>query len=354
MPEEHGGDVISAAEASGLKNIIDFSANINPLGMPAAVKEALIDNIDDYALYPDIGCRELRDAIARHYGLKRENIVCGNGAAEVIFKLAFAQRPRTALICAPTFSEYANALESAGCTVRHHKLYARDEFDVKEDILAAITDDTDMVFLCSPNNPTGRLINRELLGKILVRARAVGAKAVIDECFMDFVEQAGEFTALPFIKEYDELIVLKAFTKIYAMAGLRLGYALCGDVELCEKLRAFGPPWNVSAPAAACGIAAMKLNGLAERTAAYTAAQRKRLEAALAEAGMKTVGSAADYILFYSRRTDIYEQLLANGILIRRCSGYKGLDEHYFRTAVRSESYNDIFIEALRTIKCGS
>ena len=229
LPYTHGGDVLTAQARYG-GPVLDCSANLNPLGMPPQVGEAAARAAAQAAPYPDPLCRELRAAIAAHDGVAPEQVLCGGGAAELIFRLAYALRPRRALVTAPTFSEYEGALGQVGCAVTRHLLRRERNFDVDEGILEAIGPDTELVFLCTPNNPTGRLIDQELLLAAAEKCRGLGAVLAVDECFLPLA--CGGPGLAPWLVEYPNLLLLRAFTKSYAMAGLRLGYALCADTAL--------------------------------------------------------------------------------------------------------------------------
>jgi threonine-phosphate decarboxylase len=167
----HGGDIYGNPGIT-----LDFSVNTNPLGMPEEARRALISHIDEYSRYPDPECRELRAAIAKHENIPAEHILCGNGAADLIYRLCYAVKPKKALVCAPTFSEYELALEQAGCRITRYLLKQENMFAFTEDIERHLTPDTDMIFLCHPNNPTGRLIPGDILERILFCARKNRAK----------------------------------------------------------------------------------------------------------------------------------------------------------------------------------
>ena len=168
--------------------------------------------------YPDPLCRELRAKLALHEQLPEEQILCGNGAADLIFRLVLARRPRAALVTAPSFAEYTAALETIGCTVERCFLKDADDFAVTESFLDAIHPGLDMVFLCQPNNPTGQLTPPALVERILRRCAACGALLVVDECFLDFLPDGGTLSGKALLPA-GGLVILKAFTKLYGMAG---------------------------------------------------------------------------------------------------------------------------------------
>ena len=236
----HGGDWAGYRAQFG-RDALDFSANVSPLGLPEGVAKAITAALPTADRYPDPLCRELRAKLALHEGVPADHILCGNGAADLIFRLVWARKPRRALVTAPTFAEYAAALETIGCTVERFILQAADDFAVPEAFLSAIDDRVDLVFLCQPNNPTGQLTPPDFVARILQRCTACGALLVLDECFLDFLPDHAQLTAKPLLGSGD-LLILKAFTKLYGMAGVRLGYALSADTALLDAMQYTGQP----------------------------------------------------------------------------------------------------------------
>ena len=248
----HGGDWMGYREQFG-RDALDFSANVSPLGLPKGVADAITAALPQADRYPDPLCRTLRAALSEAEGLPAEQILCGNGAADLIFRLALAVKPRRALVTAPTFAEYATALETVGCTVERFTLSEANDFAVTEEFLDAIVPGVEIVFLCQPNNPTGQLTALPLVEQILRRCAACGTLLVVDECFLDFLPDHALHTAKGLLGE-GNLVILKAFTKLYGMAGVRLGYALSADTALLEQMQACGQPWGVSSLAQAAGL----------------------------------------------------------------------------------------------------
>ncbi len=346
----HGGDILTAQAAYG-GAVLDFSANLNPLGMPAPVAQAVRQAADQCGRYPDPLCRDLRRAIAAHDSVGEEQVVCGNGAADLIFRLVFGLRPRKALVTAPTFSEYEQALACVGCQVARYALDQDRNFDLDRGILDAIGPDTDLVFLCTPNNPTGRLIDGALLLEIAGRCGAAGAVLAVDECFLPLA--AGGPGLAPWLEEHPNLVLLRAFTKSYAMAGLRLGYCLTANEGLRETLGRFAQPWSVSTPAQAAGLAALTCcpNWAAEGRG-FAEGARPGLAVGLAQAGCTVVPGQANYLLFrLPGVADLKEKLLERGILIRSCANYHGLGPDWYRVCVRGEVENRRLLAALREVQ---
>jgi len=336
---EHGGDLYAGP---GIR--LDFSVNTNPLGMPAEVERAVLEHVEDYARYPDPFCRALSKEIAARRGVEEGMVLCGNGAADLIFRLCACLKPVRALTLAPTFSEYGRAVTLFGGVMREHLLFEEDGFALTERILTDLTPDTDILFLCNPNNPTGRLASPELLQRIMDECNSKGILLALDECFLDFTRggsMAGQ------LREYPNLLILCAFTKLYAMAGLRLGYLLCADTALLLRIAAFGPTWSVSSVAQAAGRAALTVPGWEERTRAFVQSERADLARALAELGITVFPSETNYLLLRCE-APLYERLLARGILVRPCGNFTGLNGRFLRIGLKSHEENAALIAAVR------
>ena len=311
----------------------DFSANINPLGMPTAVRQAVIQSADDCIRYPDPQCLALGKALAGEHGVSPQQIVCGNGAADLIYRLAAALRPKKALLSAPTFSD----------------------FRYPDTLPDAVTNDIDLVMLCSPNNPTGTTIAPALLEKLVLRCIKLGIALAVDECFLPFVNGEMEKSMVPYLKKYpgNGLYVLRAFTKLYAMPGLRLGYLICGSAEQAQAVRNRGQSWSVSVPAQAAGLAALKEAGYAAGTAEYVERQRAYLSGELDRLGLKVYPAEANFLLFRHMQAPEWrakgmlsfaDRMQRHGIAVRRCENFRGLGPDYYRIAVRTEEENREFI----------
>ena len=238
----HGGDVEAYRERYG-REPLDFSANGNPLGPSPAALAAAREALARADRYPDPAARALSTALARAHGVGAGHVICGAGASDVIWRLVGALRPRRALVCAPTFSEYEAALASCGCAVARHELRRAEGFALTERICADITGGTDLVFLCEPNNPTGLVSQRTLLERVLARCEGAGALLVVDECFGGFLDRPEEHSLAGLVEAHPRLFVLGAATKLYGLASLRLGWGLSCDGALLARMRACGPAW---------------------------------------------------------------------------------------------------------------
>lgn len=334
MEYGHGGDIY--------RNEVeyDFSVNINPLGMPEKSLEAAKKALLSCGSYPDWQAEKLCQAIAQAEGVKREQVLLGNGAAELIYAFLFALKPKNGLLLAPSFAEYETALVSAGGKPAFWKLQEEKGFALEEDFLEAIEKETDAVFVCNPNNPTGRLTKRELLIQIAQRCEKMQTYFCLDECFLPFLEQEEDLTMKGMLEQFPHMIILRAFTKIYGMPGLRLGYALTANDALRQKIRGCLQPWNTSVPAQAAGVEALKDRDYLAETRQLVKRERQFLLEELSDGlAQKVYPSGANFLLFKSR-SDLKELLLQQKILIRSCSNYRNLQEGYFRIAVRTHEEN--------------
>ena len=347
----HGGDIygteIQKRAEAGIE-ILDFSANINPLGMPESVRRAVTENLSAAEHYPDPECRKLKQALAKRHGIQMEHLICGNGGAELIYRLAYALRPKKALLTAPTFAEYEEALRQVDTQYEFYQMQV--DLQIREDILNQMNDSLDVMFVCNPNNPTGILTPRPLLKQILKKAEDCGILLVLDECFLDFTDQESQ-SLIPEAAESRNLFILKSFTKMYAMPGIRLGYGISGNTELLRKMEKSGPCWNVSVLASEAGIAALEETDYCEQARHLIRSERANLKEGLEAFGFQVWNGQADYLFFkVPGITDLYERLLPYGILIRRCSNYRGLDDTHYRIAVKSPEANQKLLEVLQKV----
>ena len=344
----HGGDVYSARQKMK-QEPLDFSANITPMGMPPGAVRAAADALQQCTQYPDPLCRELRAALAEYEGIPAEQIVCGNGAADLIFRIVAATHPQRALLLEPTFAEYEQALRSMDCSIAYFPLQESEGFVLPEAFLQQLTPEINLLFLCNPNNPTGRTVSPALLQEIWKRCEEAGILLVVDECFNEFLEHPEQNTLKGVLKTGANAVILKAFTKSFAMPGLRLGYGLCGNRDLAERIFSCGQPWGVSIPAQAAGVAALQEQGYLERMRRLIQTERRWLSENLARLGLCVFPSEANYILFRTEtEISLRERMEQRGVLIRACGNYRGLDDRYYRIAVRGHDENERLIAALK------
>ncbi|MDR2114895.1 MAG: aminotransferase class I/II-fold pyridoxal phosphate-dependent enzyme [Planctomycetaceae bacterium] len=346
----HGGNV--RFEPNGA-DFLDLSANINPLGFPEGVEEAVKNEIHFCCCYPDNKSFRLRECIADFEQVKPEWIFCGNGSSDIIFRLPFCLKPRKALIEQPTFSDYERSLKSYGTKIHYHKLEENWNFECDENIATiAKRELVDLIFLCNPNNPTGILTKRKIIENLLRSCRNWKAVLVVDECFIDFTEQANDVTMKPLLSEFDNLIILKAFTKIFALPGIRLGYAICNNKELIDKLYFHGTDWAVSNLAQAAGTAALKnAETYLKETVLFVKQERQYVKGELENLKYKVFDSQANFLFIKSPYDfDLQEELDKHRIRIRSYKNIDGLGAGFYRLALSQHQYNIRLIETVQKI----
>ena len=342
-PFDHGGTVFAVARQLGVapEALLDFSASINPLGPPPGVREAVTAAFDRLVHYPDSDATELILALSRCHGLAPEQVCAANGSTELIYLLPRLVPGRRALVVAPPFSEYGRSLQRAGWETEYFPLSPEDGFALDvNDLADCLAAKYDMLLLGNPGNPTGRLYRREEIVPVLDLCRATGTFPVLDEAFMDFCEEesAKELVA------GGEGLVLRSMTKFYAIPGLRLGYAI-GRQDVIARLAALREPWSVNTLAQVAGVAALADADYARYTREYVAAERQWFSATLSELpGIRVYPSSANYLLLESAgmsASEIGRRLLAERMLIRECCSFPGLNDRFFRVAVRARAENE-------------
>lgn len=335
----HGGDIY------GGDIRLDFSANTNPLGTPPGVLQAVQACLPQLHRYPDPYCRELVQAISQFESVPTSWVLCGSGAAELIYSYCRCIHASKAAELAPTFCEYSLALEQAGCRLVRYHLRKDSGFLPGEDFLAFLQREKPQVlFLCNPNNPTGRTLPPELMEKILAFCAEENIRLFVDECFADLSDH--QRTLKSMLSKHPQLFLLKAFTKSYGMAGLRLGYGLCSDESLLRQMAGSVQPWNISVPAQAAGVAALKEEAFLQQTRQLIARERPWLCRQLEDLGLWVCPSEANYLLFQGPE-GLDKLLRQEGIALRNCRNYPGLGPGWYRTALRRHEENIMLIQAL-------
>ena len=354
----HGGEVWEVISRTGLRKdeILDFSANVNPLGPSPLALESIKNNLDCIPYYPDSDCNLLREAIAKYLGgVSGENVILGNGSTEVIhlFAEVFIERGDLALIPVPTFGEYEKAVRKMGGKPRYIRL-SRD-FHIDLGSFLREMKGAKIIFLCNPNNPTSTLILHDSLLKIIEKAYEEDALVFLDESFIEFVDEEERFSMVSEVENYPNLFVLRSFTKVFGLAGLRVGYGVAHS-EVASLLLRAKVPWNVNCLAQAAAIAALNDDEYLRRTWRLIKDERAFLLRELRRIrGFKVFPAHANFILINIRDSgftaaELKERLLNYGILIRDCSSFRGLDEYYIRVAVRTRWENEKFIKSLKDI----
>ena len=338
--DAHGGNTFAY---NGIK--LDFSVNLNPLGIQKAVVNAIRDNAEKFDAYPDTNCRMLRAAVSELENVSADRLVFGNGAADIIVRICMALKPKHALVTAPAFSEYEKAVIESGGRVSRYFLDEKNGFQITKEYAGAVKDGIDMVFLCNPNNPTGRLAEQGTVEAAAQACRRVGAILVVDECFMGFTRGK---SCKELLEEYDNIIILKSFTKMYSMAGLRLGYCICSNSEINSKIFSWGQSWSVSAPAQYAGTAACSMKQHPENTRKFLETERAWMMEKL-DGLVKPYPADGNFILFRSV-PELWDEAIRRGIMLRSCANFHGLDNRYYRIGLKQRRENEELIRVLSEI----
>jgi len=346
----HGGNLHQASKqySIDIKKILDFSSNVNPLGPSSAAKRAAKRSLSFIGRYPDPEMADLRKAIARYFGIKSEQVICGPGITGLLHLIPRVFRSRKVLVPMPSFTEYVFAAESAGSEVVCLPLREQDGFRMDPVEISFAFKGVDLAFLCNPNDPTGQLVTKTEMIEIMQYAHDNNVRLVVDEAFMDYLAEES------IVKEAVQaagIICLRSFAKFFGMPGFRIGYAVSDEVTIAS-LRNGQEPWSVNIPAEHAAIAALGDWGHIKRTRRMIEKERDRLLSELRLLpGVETLPGAANFILvkFVSADTHtIREKLGLRSMLVQDCSSFPGLDSRYIRIAVRTRKENTRLIKALR------
>lgn len=347
----HGGDIYSATSPVG--RWLDFSANINPMGMPAAAKKAIIENIDSLVHYPDPEGRELKQAISGFCGMAPECIVLGNGAAELFYVYFHALRPKRVLLPVPSFNEYERAAGCAGAEIDYFFLQKENGFQPDLASLIEALPGHDVLIMGNPNNPTGNLLTKQEIALLAEAGRAAGCRLVIDESFLDFRQDKGLYTAVGLLDRFDNIMIVTSLTKFFAIPGLRLGFGLA-DSKLARRLEGNKDVWNVNLLAQKAGAAVLRDAGYQRQAREMLAGNMREFYHALRlVSGIRAYAPSVNFVLLELLKQGMNSAGLCAfmkryGILVRDCSNYPGLDDKFVRLAVRSKEENAVVLQRLK------
>jgi len=341
--------------AKKVEEILDYSANISPLGTPESVKKAIRASLDKLVHYPDPDSIELRQELALYLDIAMENIIVGNGSVELIYLLAKMIRPQKALLLHPTFSEYEFAVTSEGGEIKLLELKAENGFKInKEEVIEAL-DDVQMAFLCNPNNPTGCLTLKEDILAIVEAAAQKKVMMIVDEAFLDFVQGGENISVLQAVQDFDNLFILRSLTKFFALPGLRIGCGISNE-KVLKKMNSLREPWTVNSLAQAAAVEALRDEEYAQEVKKVIWAEKDFLYQELGKIpGLSPYPPSVNYIFLDIRETgltstQIQQAMAPKGILVRNCNSYPYLGENYLRVAVRTHQENEQLLEGLKSV----
>lgn len=340
----HGGDIYRNEVR------LDFSVNGNPLGVPAGVAAAMSDAVGFCSRYPDIRAEALKCGIEGMTGVDRRAVLCGNGASELFMAVMHALRPGKTALPVPSFYGYEYSAKAAGSEIVPIIMSAKDRYCLTEDLFREIDEDVDVIILANPNNPVGNLVPRKTLERLAEICYKKNIAVVADECFIEFTGKEETHSLKRLISDYPNLIIVRAFTKSFAIPGVRLGYLFCQNQTLREAIARQLPEWNLSVFAQAAGAAACKESDYLRRTVRWLEQERAYLAGRLSQAGLQVFPSETNFIMVQTE-LPLFEELLKRKILIRDCSNFRGLAKGFFRIAVKRHEENEELLQAIGELK---
>ena len=328
--------------------IYDFSENVNAFGLPPRIRKQWPSLLAEVSIYPDPLGEPFLSAAANFHNIGKEQLFIGNGAAEVLALLAERYRGKTAIIVHPTFSEYEATLEAKGVTVQ--RIIAAEEtgFELLLGQVKTAMKTADVLYLCTPNNPTGLLPSKEVLMELIAYGKNVQCEVVLDEAFIDFVDES--LSAIQEVEHCPNLIVVRSMTKMYAIPGIRLGYMVAVP-SIIQDIQSRAPHWNVNGLAASIGAICFQEQAFIEKTKVHSEKERRKLTDLLHASGCITTGSVANFIVFKladERQTkQLYRDLLKKGIVLRHTENFLGMDGNWLRIGMKKEAMMSLLREEL-------
>jgi len=345
----HGGDIY---KYSG--EILDFSSNINPFGVPDSFRRLLSERLEDFTRYPDISYREVKEKIAGYIGVRDiEGIIPGNGAVELIYKLAASSGLKRVAGLRPTFSEYRRAAKAAGLEYYDIPAFKPGYPGMDIKLLIENIKPCSLVIICNPNNPTGTFAEKNEMMKLAEALQLLDSRLVIDEAFIEFTDGYPLNSMVSELEEYEDVIVIRAATKFFGMPGIRLGYAVTADMQTAAAVRELMEPWNLNTAAVIAACSVFDDGDYIERSRAWISSEREYLFKALGSFdGLRVCPSAANFHLLRltgekMTAARLKEAMAELGVLIRTAEGFNGLGQFHFRLAVKDRKSNDKLLESL-------
>jgi threonine-phosphate decarboxylase len=382
----HGGNIYKIFREKNIKEILDYSSNINPYGIPESLKKRITENLEILERYPDPDYVELREKLAYLNKVDVSNIILGNGATEIIFLFMKVINPKKILIVSPTFGEYERAVKATErvedssilgdsnkkkydeksfgkqkIEIEHFELKENDDFKLNIDNLKnELAKKYDLLIICNPNNPTGKFLKLDETEEILKECNKYNTKLFIDEAFIDFLKDGIKESIINTKEDKQNLFVTRAFTKFFAMPGLRLGYGIYFDKKLEKRISEKKEPWSVNNIAEMAGLTVLDDTKYIEETLKWIAEEKTYVYEKLNEInGIKPYKTEVNFITVKIEDNFILKglnvkilrgKMIEKGILIRDASNFKFLDERFFRLAIKNRKNNDRVIETLKKI----
>ena len=382
----HGGNIYKVFREKNIKEILDYSSNINPYGIPESLKKRITENLEILERYPDPDYIELRQKLAHLNKVDVSNIILGNGATEIIFLFMEVVNPQKVLIVSPTFGEYERAVKATErvedssilgdsnkkkddeksfgkqkIEIEYFELKESDDFKLNiGNLKNELAKKYDLLIICNPNNPTGKFLKLDKTEEILKECNKYNTKLFIDEAFIDFLKDGMKKSIINTKENKQNLFVTRAFTKFFAMPGLRLGYGIYFDKKLEKRISEKKETWSVNNIAEMAGLTVLDDTKYIEETLKWIAEEKTYVYEKLNEInGIKPYKTEVNFITVKIEDNFILKglnvkilrgKMIEKGILIRDASNFKFLDERFFRLAIKDRKNNDRVIETLKKI----
>ena len=355
----HGGDLDEISRIYGIKKeeIYNFGGNVNPLGLPRSVKEAISRNTDAPVNYPDVSYVALREAISDYTSIDKEHIIVGNGSTELISMCIKSIAPKKAVIVSPAYSEYLKEIELMGGKAILFPLKEEEEFKLNVRALKNIlTSDIDMLVICNPNNPTGTYITTAEIKDILIHCKERNIMLMIDETYVEFSDISKNVSAMPLVGEFDNLFIVRGTSKFFACPGLRLGYGACSNSSIIDYINTHKDPWSVNIFAELSGTVMFRDKDFIERTRSLINTQREKIFNELYNIdSVHVYDTQSNFFLLRLKRQDItshdvFNKLIYNKILIRDCADFPYLDNRFIRFCILDDKSNALLMTRLKEI----
>ena len=373
----HGGDVYTDGLRKG-RELIDYSSNINPLGVPKSFNDNISEAVTALTRYPDIQYRDVLKALKKYIGCPEEYFVLGNGAAEIIDLVIACHK--SLLIVVPSFVEYEINAKKWGCSIEYSYLkeeinekglledeYAKLSYDY-EDILNKLQK-VEGLILGNPNNPNGNIIDKVEFQKILEYCESNNKTIIIDEAFIEFTGDS-QHSFAESVKDYKCLFIIRALTKFFAMPGIRFGYGISSNAALIKNIKEKQTPWNINCFAEVAVQHVLKDSEYIKKSKEWISGERPRFLKSLKDINIieKVFLTYGNYVLCKLNGTalvkgitfdngltsvELYELCLEQGFVIRKVENFRGLDEHYIRLGIKDKGSNDKLIAMLKSLSGG-
>lgn len=352
----HGSDLEKIQEIYGINKdeIVSFSANVNPLGVSPLLRSTLASHIDAITSYPDREYTSLRNSIANYCGTDAANVIVGNGSTELISLFIQIEHPKKALIIGPTYSEYEREISLGGGTTLYYPLQESDNFRLDiNDFITHLNENIDLLVICNPNNPTSSCITRSEMRHILDACKRHDIYVMVDETYVEFADNMDEISSVPLTNDYNNIVILRGTSKFFAAPGLRLGYAITGNLDLIKAINTRKNPWTINSLAVVAGEIMFSDTDYIQKTKALISSERARIYKLLKEhPDFKAYEPSGNFILVRILRDDLtsqdlFDRAIRQKMMIRDCSTFPFLDNKYIRFCIMNPEDNDRLLSCL-------